>query len=270
MWLDYEQQYQEALKDPSFLLWRRKGAKYKAGNIGSVCKSISIRSAVEIGCGTGDVLRELMNLNFADSYSGTDVSMSALTAASARLGDKFCGGFVSDATKLPLPDRAYSVAILSHVLEHLDQPARAAEEAGRVADFVVAEVPTEKVATNWIRKTFLRREYASAADAGHVQFWSPQSFVKFLQNDCGLEILALQRQSISTEEDHFGKHGIAKAKPFLKHALQALLPAFLRILIFTTHTTVLCRGLSGGAVLAKKEPAQLDSPIRAQAGDCVA
>jgi SAM-dependent methyltransferase len=270
MWLDYERQYQEALKDPSFLLWRRKGGKYKARNIVAVCKSISIQSAIEIGCGTGDVLRELMNHNFADSYAGTDVAMSALTAARSKLGDKFCGGFVSDATKLPLPDKAYSIAILSHVLEHLDQPARAAGEASRVADYVVAEVPTEKVATNRIRKALLRRDYASAQEAGHIQFWSPRSFLKFLQNDCGLEILALQRESISKEEDLFGKRGIAKAKPFVKHLLHTLLPPFLRTWIFTTHTTVLCRPVSAGAVRTKKAAAPMDHSIRSNAGDCVA
>jgi SAM-dependent methyltransferase len=270
MWLDYEQQYQEALKDPSFLLWRRKGAKYKAGNIVAVCKSISIRSVVEIGCGTGDVLRELSNHKFADSYAGTDVSMSALTAARGKLGDKYFGGFVSDATKLPLPDEAYSVAILSHVLEHLDQPARAAEEASRVADFVVVEVPTEKVATNLIRKTFLRREYASASEAGHVQFWSSRSFVKFLQNDCGLEILALQRESISKEEDLFEKRGIAKAKPLLKHLLQILLPSFVRIWIFTTHTTVLCRPLSRKTATTANDAPRVKHKAAAHAGDCVA
>ena len=269
MWLDYEQQYRAALKDPSFLLWRRKGAKYKARNIVAVCAGISIQSAIEIGCGTGDVLQELTNHNFAGSYFGTDVSMSALTAARGKLGDKFCGGFVSDATELPLPDKTYSVAILSHVLEHLDQPARAAEEASRVADFVVAEVPTEKVATNWIRKTLLRREYASATDAGHVQFWSPRSFVRFLQKDCGLEILALQRESINKEEDIFGKRGLAKTKPFIKHRLQALLPPFLRIWIFTTHTTALCRRLPAGTAVTGKVAASLDHSIQAGAGDCV-
>jgi SAM-dependent methyltransferase len=269
MWLDYERQYREALKDPSFLLWREKGAKYKAGNILDVCKTISIRSAIEIGCGTGDVLRELMNLNFAGSYSGTDVSISALRAARGKLGDKFCGGFVSDATKLPLPDKTYSVAILSHVLEHLDQPARAAGEASRVADFVVAEVPTEKVATNWIRKTLLRREYASVAEAGHVQFWSLRSFVEFLQRDCGLEILALQRESISKEEDLFGKRGMAKAKPFIKHLLQALLPSFLRIWIFTTHTTVLCRPPSQKTAIAANDGPQVEHEAPVHAGDCV-
>lgn len=270
MWPDYEQQYREVLKDPSFLLWRSKGAKYKARNIVAVCKGISIQSVLEIGCGTGDVLRELTNLDLANSYAGTDVSMAALTAARNKLSGKFSGGFVSDATNLPLPDKAYSVAILSHVLEHLDQPARAAAEASRVADFVVAEVPTEKVATNWIRKTLLGREYASVAEAGHIQFWSPRSFVKFLQNDCGLEILALQRESISKEEDLFGKRGIAKAKPLLKHLLQALLPPFLRIWIFTTHTTVLCRPHCQKTVIAAKEAPHVEHKAPAHPGDCVA
>jgi ubiquinone/menaquinone biosynthesis C-methylase UbiE len=266
MWLNYDQEYQEALKDPSFLAWRKKGAKYKAGNIVTVCAGIRPDSVIEIGCGTGDVLRELMSRSFAGTYTGTDISASALAAAGRNLGTGFCGSFISDAANLPLRDKTYSVAVLSHVLEHLDHPARAAQEASRVAEFVVAEVPTEKVATNWMRKLFFRRHYASASDAGHVQFWSPRSFVRFLQNECGFEILALQREAISKEEDFFGKQGTARVKPFVKHLLQNLLPGFLRIWIFTTHTTVLCRRLSRRAAVAASETAHAGQQERAHVG----
>ena len=270
MWANYEQQYQRSLKDPSFVVWRKKGAKYKAGNIAAVCKGIAIQSAIEIGCGTGDVLHELADLDFASSYAGTDVSLSALDAAREKMATQYFCGFVSDAARLPLPDKSFTVAILSHVLEHLDQPARAAEEASRVAEFVVAEVPTEKVATNWIRRIVLRRKYDSVQEAGHVQFWSPRSFLRFLRQDCGLEILALQRESVSKEEDLFGKHGFAKAKPLIKHLLQFLLPPFLSILIFTSHTTVLCRRISVGAAVNKKVAKQLEHAVRTGAGDCAA
>lgn len=270
MWLNYDQEYQEALKDPSFLAWRKKGAKYKAENIVAVCSGIRPDSVIEIGCGTGDVLRELMSRSFAGSYTGTDISASALAAAGRNLGTGFCGGFISDATNLPLPDNTYSVAVLSHVLEHLENPARAAEEASRVAEFVVAEVPTEKVATNWMRKLFFGRHYTSATDAGHLQFWSPRSFVRFLQNECGFEILALQREAISKEEDFFGKQGTARIKPFIKHLLQGLLPSFLRIWIFTTHTTVLCRRLSERTAVSANEVAHVVQQERARVRDFAA
>jgi SAM-dependent methyltransferase len=241
MWLNYEARYREAVRDPRFLLWRKEGARHKAKNIAAVCEGLAINSVIEIGCGTGAILRELMDRTFASAYAGTDVSAAALGAARAELGSTFRGGFVADATALPVPDKAFSVAVLSHVLEHLEDPAQAALEASRVAHFVVAEVPTEKVLTNWVRRKILRREYRSIEEAGHIQFWSPKSFVQFLRNHCDFEILSLRRSAVSAPEDLFGKHGLSRLKPLVKHFLQAILPPFVRIWIFTTHTTVLCR-----------------------------
>lgn len=241
MWLNYEERYREALLNPTFLEWRREGARHKADNIEAVCKGIRVESLIEIGCGTGAILRELADRDFAKTYAGTDVSAAALGAARRELGAKYKGGFVADAGALPLATKTFSVAVLSHVLEHLEAPARAAAEASRVAEFVVAEVPTEKVLTNWIRRNFLRRDYSSIEEAGHLQFWSPGTFVTFLRESCDFEILALQRAPISREEDLFGKRGLARWKPLAKHALIAILPAFVRMWIFTTHTTVLCR-----------------------------
>jgi SAM-dependent methyltransferase len=265
MWMNYERDYQEAVKDSSFLLWRKKGARYKAENILAVCRGLAVESVIEVGCGTGAVLRELMNRGFARAYSGTDISTAALAAARKELGSAFHGGFVADAGNLPLPDGLFTVAVLSHVLEHLDQPSRAAQEASRIAKFVVAEVPTEKVLTNWMRRKLLGRDYASIEEAGHVQFWNPRSFVQFLRRDCGFEILAIQRAEISSEEDLFGKSGLERLKPLAKHALQSVLPSFLLRWVFTTHTTVLCRPPSTSTKVKECGSIREGNPERAQA-----
>ena len=241
MWLNYEERYREAVQDPTFLEWRREGARHKVDNIIAVCGGVRVESLLEIGCGTGAILRELANREFARSYAGTDVSAAALGAARRVLGEEYEGGFVADAGSLPLAAGSFSVAVLSHVLEHLEAPERAAAEASRVAGFVVAEVPTEKVLTNWVRRKIFGRTYSSIDEAGHVQFWSPRSFVRFLRESCDFEILTLRRATVSREEDLFGKQGLARWKPLAKHALMAVLPTFLRIWVFTTHTTVLCR-----------------------------
>ncbi|HKS83436.1 MAG TPA: class I SAM-dependent methyltransferase [Candidatus Acidoferrales bacterium] len=251
MWLDYDERYRRVAGDPKFLLWRKEGARHKARNIAAVCEGLAIHSVIEIGCGTGAVLGELMDLKFASAYAGTDVSAAALGAANAALGREFRGGFVADAKALPVADKTFSVAVLSHVLEHLQDPAQAALEASRVADFIVAEVPTEEVLTNWVRQKILQRDYASIEEAGHVQFWSARSFVQFLHNQCDFEVLSLRRNAVSAKEDFFGKEGAKKLKPLVKHLIQAMLPSFLRIWVFTTHTTALCRP----AHIASERPA---------------
>jgi SAM-dependent methyltransferase len=239
--MNYNERYQQVVRDSAFIQWRKRGAFYKANNILSVCEDIPVKSVIEVGCGTGAIVAELIERKFGRAYFGTDLSAAALQVAKQCLGREFRGGFVADAAHLPLERKAFSVAILSHVLEHLDNPLQAVQEAGRVAEFVVVEVPTEEVFTNWIRRRFLGRQYSSIKEAGHVQFWSPRSFLRFLHENCRLEVLAVRRTPISKEEDFYGKKGIRRLKPTVKHVVQAILPSFLLGRIFTTHTTALCR-----------------------------
>jgi len=49
----------------------------------------------------------------------------------------------------PFEDKTFSVALLSHVLEHCENPERALAEAQRVADNVVVELPSPLDITAW-------------------------------------------------------------------------------------------------------------------------
>src|SRR5205085_10353108 len=48
-----------------------------------------------------------------------------------------------DGERIPASDGAFDLAILSHVLEHVPDPAAAAAEAARIAGAVIVEVPLE-------------------------------------------------------------------------------------------------------------------------------
>ncbi len=65
MWQDYEATYQSALQDSEFLSWRERGARRKAENVVRLCQGIDAPSMIEIGCGTGAVLRILQAMKFA-------------------------------------------------------------------------------------------------------------------------------------------------------------------------------------------------------------
>jgi len=241
MWTNYETDYGAALRDERFLAWRETGALQKAQNIVRVCRGVPVESAIEIGCGTGAVLKNLQRLGFARRFACADVSAAAVqhTQRSCAIADS--DAFVGPANELPYRDSAFDVAILSHVVEHLRDPVAALLEASRVARFVVVEVPTEDVLSNAIRTKVLKRPYASIEDAGHVQFWSPRSVEAFLERECGLQILARHRDVIAKDIEYFGKTGIALAKPFLKQTLKAMVPQSVYMRLLTTHSTFLCQ-----------------------------
>jgi SAM-dependent methyltransferase len=248
MWEDYDAGYRAALEDAEFLSWREQGARKKAENIARVCREVEVASVIEIGCGTGAVLRRLHAINFAREYCCSDLSSSAVSFTIAS-----CRGFrpravVGRADDLPFPDGSFSVAVLSHVLEHLQDPVAALHEASRIARFVVVEVPTEKVLNNVVRTKLLLRPYASIALAGHVQFWSPSSIARFLTADAGLEILGRHRDLLDEEEAADAAAGADASRPtapgakaLVKRVLKRALPASVYSRLLTTHAVFLCR-----------------------------
>jgi ubiquinone/menaquinone biosynthesis C-methylase UbiE len=241
MWREYEADYGIALKDEAFVCWREMGARQKAENVLKVCRGIQVTSAIEIGCGTGAVLKRLQELRFAKDFACADVSHSAVQFARNVCADSLSSVCVASAMALPFREAAFDVAILSHVIEHLQGPAQALAEASRIARYVVVEVPTEVVLSNVIRRKVLGKPYASIEGAGHVQFWSTGSVKEFLTRDCSLEILENNVDLISKEAEYFGKSGLGLAKPIVKQAFKALLPAAVYTRMLTSHLTFLCR-----------------------------
>jgi len=62
-----------------------------------------------------------------------------------------CGAIYCDAEDLSqFGDKEFSVALLSHVLEHLDNPDRAQAEAERVADTVIVVTPSPMFPQTWL------------------------------------------------------------------------------------------------------------------------
>ncbi|MFZ0478215.1 MAG: class I SAM-dependent methyltransferase [Terriglobales bacterium] len=239
MWQDYEATYRDALEDPEFLAWRELGAQRKADNIVRVCRGLNPVSVIEIGCGTGAVLRRLHAANFARKYFCTDLSSSAIAYVRASCPAFAASAMVGQAEALAYPDGAFDLAILSHVIEHMQDPLGALREASRVARFVAIEVPTERVAVNMIRTKLFRQPYPSIAAAGHVQFWSALSIAAFLKGEAGLEILA-RHQDLLDEEAGSARFHPDRARQALKRSLRTFLPAPLFVRLFTTHAAFLC------------------------------
>jgi len=145
--------------------WRALGARTKAAHARTLSTRAGLRPerVVEIGCGDGSLLQELA-LAWPDAtFDGFEISPPAIEIARSR-GIPGAGRLETyDGSRVPAEDKAYDLAVLSHVLEHVPHPASLLREAARVATRVLVEVPLEDN-----RSAARPAKRAEAARIGHL------------------------------------------------------------------------------------------------------
>ncbi len=200
--------------------WRALGARSKADHAVTLCARAGLRpqTLVEIGCGDGALLAELGDRGLAPVLDGFELSPTA--AALAR--DRTIAGArrieAYDGEHVPAPDGAYDLAVLSHVLEHVEDPAPLLREAPRVAPAVLVEVPLE--ANRSARRPDKRAE---AARIGHVQFLD-RAAVQALAAGAGLTLaVELSDPLPYAHHSFFADSRAARARAALKTGVRRAL-----------------------------------------------
>lgn len=123
-------------------------------------------SVCDVGCGVGDLLREVRRRRPTVAVSGLDFSGKAVEGAARGMPDGAFQQFVIHQT-LPYETAAFDVVLCTDVLEHLEYPKRIAAELVRICrpgGTVVIVVP------DGTGDQFL----------GHNWFWSEESFAAML------------------------------------------------------------------------------------------
>jgi SAM-dependent methyltransferase len=222
--------------------WRALGALGKADHVLALCARAGVRpqSTLEVGCGDGALLCELARRGFGGRLSGVEITDAAVEIARGR--PEIDSVALYDGLHVPAPDGAYDLGVLSHVLEHVPEPAVLLAEVARACRAVVVEVPLE---ANWSARRARKREHA--AEVGHLQR---------LDRPAARAIVARARLTLGGElEDSLGlevqrffaatraARAAATAKWALRSALHGLAPGLARRL-FTVHYACVC--LPGG------------------------
>ena len=86
------------------LEWRRIGAIDKVSNIQELLRMEKVQSVLDVGCGTGSVLAEIVNRGIGTSHKGID-----LTAPGVHVdpGAKNLSLQEYDGEKIPFPDNSF-------------------------------------------------------------------------------------------------------------------------------------------------------------------
>ncbi|UCE80858.1 MAG: class I SAM-dependent methyltransferase [Methanobacteriota archaeon] len=226
--VDLQKHYDGYYDGPSE--WRALGAKQKCSNITSLCADHPHDKVLEIGSGEGSILQRLCELNFCPDLYSLEISRSAINAITKRRIPSLRDVRHYNGYDIPYDDDEFDLAILSHVVEHLEHPRRLLREAGRVSKQVFIEVPLEL--------TFrLSADYVDTG-VGHINTYSLRT-VRRLMQTCDLRIL---RQTVTNNSREimktlFGKKALI-FHPLTECALK--LTPRLAMCLFVYNCSILC------------------------------
>jgi SAM-dependent methyltransferase len=158
-----------------------------------------------------------------------------------------------DGYTVPYPDATFDLAILSHVIEHVEHPRLLLNEAARVADHVFVEVPLE-------HNRGLPADFVWDA-VGHINFYTAKT-IRLLVQSCGHEVLD-QRETHAARRQYqyrLGRKGILAY--LVKECALRTIPSAAQSL-WTYHSSLLVRSrrpAAGNAAAPTQHESDKPSP----------
>jgi SAM-dependent methyltransferase len=235
----YERQYSAPAADAGrYGAWRELCAENKADHVAELVRALPVqpRSLVDVGCGDGVLLTLLARRGIGELRHGFEISERAVRLAQGRAEIDRVERF--DGERLPVPDGAYGLGVLSHVLEHVPNPLTLLSEVARACGAVVLEVPLE-------HNLSASRPAAQAGRRaiGHLHRFERED-IALLAANAGLEIVAeladpLPRAIHTFFADTPGARARAELKAATRRALFTLAPRRAERL-FTVHYACIC------------------------------
>lgn len=210
--------------------WRWLGAIDKAQNISNLCKGLPINSVIEIGAGEGSILKRLSELNFAAEFYALEISPTGVSTIKNKNIPLLKECTLFDGYNISYENKKFDLAILSHVIEHVEYPRKLLYEAKRIAKFVFVEVPLEDS---------LRLPQDFIFDkVGHINFYSPKTIRRLIQT-CNLEVISQLTTNPSKVIYTFQKGRKGQITFYIKEYLLRFFP-FLATKLLTYHSSLIC------------------------------
>lgn len=233
---NYKDYYEDGNNPEGNAYWRKIGAIPKVDNIIALCDRYPHQSIIEIGAGEGSVLEELSERKFADELYAIDISESGISKIRERNIKTLKECDTYDGYTIPYPDDRFDIAILTHVIEHLENPRMLIYEASRVAKHLFVEVPLEH---------HLRLPKDFVFDrVGHINEYTPITIRRLLQT-CNLKVLD-QVVKNHSKAVHLHPEGKSNAINYeIKNILLKLFPQ-LAVGLFTYNSALICGKVGDG------------------------
>ncbi|MDQ3919891.1 MAG: class I SAM-dependent methyltransferase [Acidobacteriota bacterium] len=226
--------------------WLRRGAAEKVNSVEALLRANGIRpeSLLELGCGTGAVISECRRRGLAEKYHAVDYSQEAIEYLKNN-----SDGIHALAADITSPDfslsERFDVVVLSHVLEHLKNPASFLQSVQSLNfSYLIVEVPLEDLFFGKVKSVVRDR---TRNLSGHVQFFTATSLTRMLAS-AGFEVLAKRRYVPVGDRETMrfvaAKNRSGKARYYQQLLTGVFLPTVIRPVwsaLYYAHYAVLCR-----------------------------
>jgi len=223
--------------------WRLLGAINKSQSVLDLTADLRIRDVIDIGSGTGALLELLAPLRPTWRFEAVDIAASAVQTIEA-LSLPNVEARLFDGSHLPYKDGEFGLAIMSHVVEHLEDTQPLLQEAARVARWLCIEVPVEGTpvldAVSWLRAKAGRPRIPNTI--GHLRFCSRREWDRLFA-DNGLTILRRRQYTVQKEVLFFGKHGAGLIEERVKLLGQRILGRRIWADLYHSNYAVLAKGV---------------------------
>lgn len=178
------------------LEWRRIGAIDKVDNLRSLLGTRDVSTVLDVGCGTGSVLAEVIRHGIGTRHVGIDVANpEEHLDLNANGLDLRC----YDGSRLPFDDNSFELVYASHVVEHVPDPRGFLKELARVSSkYLYVEVPCEMT----VRSS--PAAIQTALQIGHINAYTPDYFMILLQTT-GMKVMDLRLFDHSRAVHNFGR-----------------------------------------------------------------
>jgi ubiquinone/menaquinone biosynthesis C-methylase UbiE len=204
----YDEQYADATSE-----WREVGGKYKARNIVAVCQGRKFARVLDCGAGEGSVLKFLHETDAFSEFSAVEISASGISRIQARALPRLKEVRKFDGYEIPFADRAFDLAVCSHVIEHVEHPRILLRELRRVSAYQAFEIPLDY-------QIGVDRQVKHLLSYGHINVYTPSLF-RFLLKSEGFEILSERLTHVADEVLAF----IRRKEPAAKRSVAGTLRA---------------------------------------------
>ena len=222
---NYDDYYKEGDSE-----WRRLGALDKADNIISLCNNLPHNSVLEIGAGEGSILKRLSEKKFGNELYAVEISSTGVKTIKEKKIPSLVACSLFDGYNIPYDDSKFDLAILSHVIEHVEHPRKLLYEAARIARFIFVEVPLED--TIRLKNDFVFDE------VGHINSYSPKTIRRLLQS-CNLNVAEEKITNPSRQVYTYQKGRRGLINCYVKEALLNIAPR-VATSIYTYHSSLVC------------------------------